>query len=69
LGKVAILTCSSTAALSELLDRFTAEGLEFHKTDSFSLIGDFRVHTLITAEPCVLKKICSISNFVNNYQI
>jgi len=69
LGKAAILTCRSVTALSELLDRLTAEGLVFHQTSSFSLIGDFRVNALITAEPGVLEKICSIANFVNNYQI
>ena len=53
--------------LDVFFDRF--KHLEFHKTDSFSLIDDPIVHVMLSAEKEVLAEIAEVYNYVPNYQI
>jgi len=64
-----LITCTDSLALEALLARLTSAGLKFHRTFPFSLIDDPRASVIITAEPDILKRICAIANFVNDYQI
>lgn len=64
-----LITCTDLEALSGLLARLRKEGLAFHASEPFSLIGQKQVSVIFSAEKDVLERICTIANFQPDYQI